>query len=132
MAKHVVSTLGADTKYTAWRTTAGVNTVLKEVLVRGGAQVNDKLGVAVDGVRTEVSDEDAKFLSEHGMFKFHQERGHVKIVNIARDPNTVAQSMSVDEGTRPRTPEDVEKFAKEKGLGKEPGTGLKAATNARR
>ena len=132
MAKHVISTLGADTKYTAWRTNAGVNTVLKEVLVRGGAGVNDKRGVAVDGVRTEVSDEDAKFLSEHGMFKLHQERGHVKIVNIARDPDAVAQGMEVDEGTRPRNPGDVDKFAKEKGLGKEPGTDLKATTNSKR
>ena len=132
MAKHIISTLGADTKYTSWVTNAGVNTVCREVLVRGGAGVNDKRGIAVDGVRTEVSDADAKFLSEHGMFKFHQERGHVKIASIARDPDAVAQSMEVDDGTRPRTPGDVEKFAKEKGLGKEPGTEFRAATNSKR
>jgi hypothetical protein len=129
MSKHVISTLGADVKYTRWVNSAGLNTVEKAVLVRGGAGVTNKALITPDGVRTEVSDEDAEFLAQDPMFKFHQERGHVKIVSMARDPDDVAQSMEKDDGTRPRNEKDVEKFAKEKGLGKEPGTDLKATTN---
>lgn len=131
MSKHVISTLGADVKYTRWVNSSGLNTIEHAVLVRGGAGVNNKQGVASDGVRTEVSDSDAEFLAADPMFQFHQKRGHVKIVAIARDPDSVAQSMSKDDGTRPRTEDDVEKFAKEKGLGKEPGTELKATTNSK-
>lgn len=131
MSKHVISTLGADVKYTRWVNNAGLNTVERAVLVRGGAGVNNKQGISSDGVRTEVTDEDAAFLAADPMFQFHQKRGHVKIVPIARDPDAVAQSMSKDDGTRPRTEDDVEKFAKDKGLGKEPGTELKATTNAK-
>lgn len=129
MTKHVISTLGANMEYTEWVNNAGMNSALKSVTVRGGAGIANRSLVTPEGVRTQVSDEDAAFLAKHGMFKFHQERGHVKIVSMERDPDSIAQSMTKDEGTRPRNEDDVEKFAKEKNLGKEPGTELKATTN---
>lgn len=135
MAKHVYSTLSTDTTYADWLTQPGVNTIEKKVLVRGGAGVasqgNGPNIYTPFGVRTEVSDEDAAFLANHGMFKFHQERGHVKIESIARDADKVAQKMDADTGGKPKTPEDVAedaaKAAKDSGL--KPSETLHAVTN---
>ncbi len=134
MAKHVISTLSADTRYAEWVTQPGVNTILRSVLVKGGA------GIAVggagqiftpDGVRTEVSDSDAEFLSKNGHFIEHQKRGHVKIENSARDPDKVAQKMESDDGSAPKTPADVKKEADEaaKKSGLKPEETLQAVTN---
>ena len=132
MAKYVVSTLSADTRYAGWVNNNGINNVARSVLVKGGARVASRgkgEPVTHEGVLTRVSDEDAKFLSDHAHFKRHQEKGFVKIVNIARDPDTVAQAMSKDTGSTPKTPEDVADYSRKKGLGKEPGTELKAVSN---
>ena len=119
--KHVISTLASDNRYTAWVTQEGVHTVERSVLVRGGAGLVNKHGTP-EGVSTEVSNEDAEFLANHDHFKEHQKRGFVRIVsNSIRepDPDTAAQTMETDEGSRPRTPGDVEKFSKDKGLDKD-------------
>lgn len=72
MTKFVISKLDADTAY---QTRDG--DAVRRVLVRGG------VGIAVrrDGVRTEVSDDDAEFLAQHAHFKQHQAGGFVKIVD---------------------------------------------------
>lgn len=132
MAKHVISTLAADQKYTQWETHSGVGTVLRSVLVKGGASVASPGNGAIvtpDGVSTSVSDEDARFLCEHPEFQKHQERGFVKIVGPALDPNSVAQKMSKDDGSRPRNAADVKKFSESKG--KNADSSLQAVTNAR-
>jgi hypothetical protein len=77
MTKVVISKLDADTNY---ETRDGDS--VRSVLVRGG------VGFATrDGVRTEVSDEDAEFLAKHGQFIEHEKRGHVRIESIAPDPD---------------------------------------------
>ena len=135
MAKHVFSTLSADTTYTAWETQPGVSTILRQVLVRGGAGVAQPgMGAKIytpQGVRTEVSEEDADFLSKHELFKFHQDRGHVKIENIARDADKVAEKMDSDAGGTPKTPADVAKeaAAAAKQTGLTPNETLQAVTN---
>jgi hypothetical protein len=133
--KHVFSTLSADTLYTDWDTQPGVSTVQRQVLVRGGAGVaqrgNGPKIYTPAGVRTEVSDEDAAFLVSHGMFKFHQERGHVKIEDVPRDADKVAQKMDADTGAAPKTPADVKKAAEEaaKKSGLKPEETLQVVTN---
>jgi hypothetical protein len=72
MARIVISRLEADTAYA----THGDSP--HRVLVRG----SDKLAVRRDGIRTEVSDDDAAFLVNHGLFLEHQERGFVEIENM--------------------------------------------------
>ena len=119
MAKHVISTLTADTQYNDWVNQGGINARTRSVLVRGGAGVANSQFVTPDGVRTPVSNEDAEFLANHGIFKEHQKGGFVKIINMDRDPDSVAQSMSKDEGSRPRNEKDVERFSKDKKLDKD-------------
>jgi hypothetical protein len=135
MAKHVFSTLSADTRYVGWDKSNGVNTVSRSVLVRGGSGVA-LLGAGQRvltpyGVRTEVTDDDAKFLSEHPQFLEHQKRNHVRIENVARDPEKVAQKMDKDERGAQKTPEDVQKDAEEaaKKSGLKPEETLGVATN---
>jgi hypothetical protein len=117
MAKHVISTLSADTKYTQWGKTPGLNQEGRSVLVRGGAGVALRgAGQQVytpDGIRTEVSDDDAAFLAAHPQFMQHAARGFVKIVDRPLDADKAAQGMEPDEGSNPKTPEDVAKAAAE-------------------
>jgi len=134
MSKHVYATLSADTRYADWVTQPGVNTVLRSVLIRGGAGV--AIGgsgqiVTPNGVRTEVSDEDAEFLANHKQFQEHQKRGHVRIENVARDPDKVAQKMEPDKGSMPKTPADVKKDAADaaKQSGLKPEETLQVVTN---
>lgn len=128
--KQVFSTASADTRYAQWVTQAGVGTIERSVLVRGGAGVSMRgAGQKVytpEGIRTEVSDEDAAFLASHRQFIEHQKRGHVRIENIARDPDTVAQKMEPDKGSAPKTPADVAKDAKASNTGDAP---IQAVTN---
>lgn len=113
--KHVFSTLACDNRYTEWKTNAGLNSIERSVLVRGGAGVAIKtlgpVGATPMGVRTEVSDADAEWLSKNGHFIEHQKRGFVKIVNVAQDPEKAAQSMSDEDKSRPKTADDVKKDA---------------------
>lgn len=115
MAKQIYSTLSADTRYAEWVTTPGLNTIQKSVLVCGGAGVAlrgaGQRVITPSGVRTEVSDADADFLQNNGHFKEHMKRGFVRIENVARDPEKVADKMETDEGGAPKTPDDVKKAA---------------------
>lgn len=111
MAKHVISTLSADNRYANFKTQPGVNTMVKSVTVKGGAGVvapgSGPRGRALLGVTTEVTDEEAEFLANHEHFKFHYERGHVKIVDKPLDPEKVATKMQKDVGGAPKTSDDV-------------------------
>ena len=120
MAKHVISTLGANTKYTQWESHGGPNRAIRGVLVKGGAGIVSPLSfvrgsvrAAPDGISTEVSNEDAEFLSKHPQFVEHQKRGFVKIINMDKNPDSVAQSMEKDEGSRPRNAGDVKKYSED-------------------
>lgn len=127
MSQYVISTLTADTRYAAWGKNAGKNSVLRTVLVRGGAGVANKLHVIPKAVRTDVSKEEAEFLSTHPHFKKHQERGFVKLLTITKDPESVGQSMTPDNGGRPRNAKDVEDYSKSlEEKGQDP---LQAVTN---
>lgn len=112
MSRYVVSTLTADTRYAAWVTNAGKNSVLKTVLVKGGAGLTNKFKVTPQAVRTDVSAEEAEFLANHPHFKKHQERGFVKLLTVTRDPESVGQSMEKKDGSRPKNEEDVKAYSK--------------------
>lgn len=124
MTKHVYSTLSASVNYSAWDKSDGVNTIARSVTVHGGATIA-RPGTGPrfhtpNGVRTEVTDDDARFLADHWLFKQHRERGHVQILDRPKDADKVAEKMEPDEGSAPKTPEDVkeaaEAAAKQSGL----------------
>ena len=132
--KHVFSTLSADTNYADWVTQPGVNTILKKVLVRGGAGVALGTGGQIytpGGMRTEISDADAEFLRKNVHFQEHMKRGHVRIEDKPLDAEKVAGKMETDAGSTPKTQDDVKKeadaAAKKSGL--KPEETLQAVTN---
>ncbi len=130
MAKHVISTLSADTAYVDWVNNAGLNTIQKRVTVKGGAGValqgGGQIVATPQGVRTEISDADAEFLLNHAHFKDHMKGGYVKIVNKAVDPDAGAKDMQSDDGSRPRNADDVKAAQKNTEDGTPP---LQAVTN---
>lgn len=115
MSKHVISTLSRNTRYADWTRNSGLNGIKHSVLVKGGAGIVPRLvsGVAVlqapQATRTEVSDADAEFLANHPDFKRHMARGFVRFVSKPIDPESAGRSMPKDEGSRPRTRDDVAK-----------------------
>lgn len=139
--KRVISTLGAGTNYASFTEQGGMKSIARSVTVKGGAGVMQRQlsGVygasrgAPDGVATDMSDEDAEFLLNHKLFKQHQERGFVRVINLTRDPNTEAQKMSKDDGSRPRNAADVKEFSRKQGLGKDdPATELQVVSNKKK
>ena len=89
MTKQVISTLPADNRYVGWVTKAGVKLFEKSVLVKGSGIVLSGMASLIapplPPVRTELSDEDAKWLEEHDHFIAHRERGFVEIVDKPMD-----------------------------------------------
>jgi hypothetical protein len=137
--KHVISTLAADMKYVGWIHQAGINSIEKVVLVRGGAGVvmQSASGLAAGtpgGLRTEVSDEDAAWLLKDPHFKEHAKRGFVKIVDKPVDPEKAADSMATDDGGRPKNSDDVKKDADDaaKKAGLSPDETLQVQTNGKK
>lgn len=116
MAKHVFSTLSADTRYTGTeKAPGGMVRVTRSVLIRGGAGVAlrgaGQQVLTLSGVRTEVSDSDAEFLANHGVFKEQMERGFLRIEPKALDPEKVADRMEGNDPSKPKTPADVQEDA---------------------
>jgi hypothetical protein len=137
--KQVYSTLSADTRYTGWEKTAGLNTPHKGVLIRGGAGIAVRGGavrnvVTPQGVRTEVSAEDAAWLMQHPQFREHMKNGFIRVQDQVDDPNKAAQSMAVDKGSAPKSDSDVAADNARAGKdGKdEDGKPLQAVTNAKK
>lgn len=137
--KHVISTLAANTKYVGWVHQAGINTIERVVEVRGGAGVALQSAGQINagtpsGLRTEISDEDAAWLSKHKQFQDHVKRGFVRIVDKPVDPEKAAESMADDDGSRPKTNEDVKKDAAEAAAkaGLSPEETLQATTNGKK
>lgn len=137
--KHVISTLAANTKYVGWVHQAGINTIERVVEVRGGAGVALQSAGQINagtpsGLRTEISDQDAAWLSQHKQFQDHVKRGFVRIVDKPVDPEKAAQSMADDDGSRPKTNEDVKKDAAEAAAkaGLTPEETLQATTNGKK
>lgn len=108
----VVSTLAASVRYQGHAKSAApgsVPPVVMDVLVRGGAGVmHPKKDETAGGVFTPISREEADFLTKNRQFKFHAERGHVKIVEREIDPEVVASDMAPasDDPSAPLTPSD--------------------------
>lgn len=137
--KHVISTLAANTKYVGWVHQAGINSIERVVEVRGGAGVALQSAGQINagtpgGLRTEISDDDAAWLSKHAHFQEHLKRGFVRIEDKPVDPEKAAQSMAEDDGSRPKTNEDVKRDAADAAAkaGLTPDETLQVTTNGKK
>lgn len=102
---YILSTLSSDVKYTVWKSFDEKKKQppqkLKDVLVRGGANVINKALVTPKGVVTQVSDEQLKALESVPSFGRHKERGYIKVVDKdPKKPDEVAKDLNKDKSAQ--------------------------------
>lgn len=114
---YIVSKASQDCEYCDWvKGRNGLNQKKKAVLIKGGANVlNRKTLETANGVVTEVSAEDLKFLLSNTAFKRHESKGWVRVCKTKADAEKKAEQEEKDEtghkkkdGSAQLTKEDFE------------------------
>lgn len=92
---YVYSTLANSNLYTDY--VEGPNGLPREgetILIKGGAGVANRMGVAPFGVMTEVTSEQVEKLKKNEHFAAHMERGFIQIRESKEDEEKVAGDMT--------------------------------------
>lgn len=106
---YVMSTLAASVDYHVYRHAGDSRPVRERTIhVAGGAGVAGKNLITPQGVATEITEEEAKLLEEHGLFQMHRENGYVSISRSQPDPDKAAADMATDDPGKPLTPNDFD------------------------
>lgn len=115
---YIVSKASQDNEYCDWQKGRnGLNVKKFSVIIKGGANVlNRKTMETQNGVITEVTAAELKFLEGNTAFKRHQERGWVMVCKTKGEAEKKAESVEKDEngdvkkdGSAQLTAEDFEK-----------------------
>lgn len=115
---YIVSKASQDIEYCDWvKGRNGLFTKKLSVIIKGGANVmNKKTMETPNGVVTEVTAEQLKFLEGNSAFKRHMERGFMAICKTENDAKKKADKADKDEngdkkkdGSAQLTKEDFEK-----------------------
>lgn len=115
---YIVSKASQDIEYCDWvKGRNGLFTKKLSVIIKGGANViNKKTMETPNGVVTEVTAEELKFLEGNSAFKRHKERGFMEICKTESDAKKKADKANKDEngdkkkdGSAQLTKEDFEK-----------------------
>lgn len=106
----IYSKLSADTAYTAYTNPTGdLPSPGRVVLVKGGAGVADKRSDTVQGVVTEVSDDDLMFLRKQEVFQRHETNGFVMVSDKLMDVEKAVADMDSDrDPSGPLVPQDFD------------------------
>ncbi len=95
MVHYVYSTITNDTSYPEYKKTGNdIQTVVKQVTIKGGAHRGGKGLITPFGVSTKVTDEELAFLENHPAFKRHKERGFLKVVKTEKNVEAVVGDMA--------------------------------------
>lgn len=114
----IVSKASQDIEYAGWeKGKNGLNKKAKTVVIKGGANVlNKKTMETVNGVITEVSAEDVKFLESLSSFRRQKEAGWMIVVKTKSEAEKKAAAKETDDegnvkkdGSAQLTPDDFEK-----------------------
>jgi len=104
---HVSSTLTAAQKYTIWEERIpGQPESVREIRIEGGANTASKHFVTLDGVVTQVTDEQVELLLKIPAFVKHQELGFVKIHNRSK---VDIKGLEAEDKSAPITPKSARK-----------------------
>lgn len=106
---YVISTLSNDQLYCNYTEREDVKVVSKEILIKGGANIQNRrtLFASSQGVITPISEADFAELEKNPLFKFHQNRGFITIRKTNEsDANKVAEKMTTKDISAQKTPED--------------------------
>lgn len=108
---YVYSTASTHVKYTQYGEApqGARRPVVREVVVKGGANVANKHLITPLGVRTDVSNEDAAFLAMDANFIRHQKAGFVRLTDHKVDPEVVAADLTSRDGSSPLVEADYDK-----------------------
>lgn len=111
---YVVSRLVNSQVYTQY--VKGVNNSnlpIKQVEIKGGADVTNKNLVIPEGVVTKITSDELEMLKANKEFQAHVERGYIKYYAVSPDVEKVAEKLAQDR-SRQLTPKDYEKKGKRK------------------
>lgn len=110
MSKYVLSTMTFSVNYTFFRAVGNLPVATDKITIHGGASIPSAISGRgemisdgegrplwiADGVVTPISDLNADRLSAHPIFKKHQEKGYVKILDAdIRDNNKAIKKHTV-------------------------------------
>ena len=76
------------------------------ILIAGGTGVATRNLITPLGVMTEVSDDDAAYLTKVPAFQAHVKSGYIVVQKKKSDPEQVAADMNMRDGGAPKTPAD--------------------------
>lgn len=109
---YITSTLTTPVEYTLYKDLPGkARAVAASVRINGGANVADKRTIVTpQGVCTQVTDEQLELLRKHPLFKEHEKKGYVAVVETRykEDAEKAAKDLQPKDGSAPKTPQDYE------------------------
>ena len=106
---YVISNLSNDQEYCIYAKRQDVNVVVKSIIIKGGSNIQNRrtLQASSQGVTTPISDEDYAMLEKSPAFKFHMEKGFVKVIKSNEtDAKKKAEKMDIKDKSAQFTPED--------------------------
>lgn len=112
---YVISTLSNDNEYCVYdkaRKQEGINVVVKKILIKGGANVQNKrtLQVSSQGVTTPVTEADFADLEQNPVFKMQCEKGFIRYIKTNEaDARRKAEKMDLKDKSAQLIAQDYEK-----------------------
>lgn len=107
---YITSTMSAGVKYAVYgKSAGGLPVVLKEIEVKGGANVANKVLYTPSGIVTKVSDDELAALESNPVFKMHVKAGYLKISKLSGE-NT--KNLEAKDSSAQLTPETFTKKGK--------------------
>lgn len=106
---YVISNLSNDQEYCIYAKRQDVNVVVKSIIIKGGSNIQNRrtLQASSQGVTTPISDEDYAMLEKSPAFKFHMEKGFVKVIKSNEtDAKKKAEKMDIKDKSAQFTLED--------------------------
>jgi len=105
MKTFIASTLSSSQNYTNYSS----NGMSESVVIHGGHSLVGHNLVTIEGVVTQVSDNELKTLNSNVLFNLHVKNGFVKITNQGDPAKAVSDLESRDQAS-PLTQQDVDKL----------------------
>lgn len=103
---YIYSTLSAPVAYTFYVKGGGdLPSVKQKIIIKGGANVANEHFVTPQGVVTEVTDQELQLLKDHKLFKFHIEKGYIKI-DSKKEIEAAIADMNGRDVSAPVVPQD--------------------------
>ena len=102
----IASTLTNPQNYTLYGGHTGTD-VIHSVLIQGGHGLTNRHLVTLEGVITQVSDEDYALLQKNELFQYHVKKGFLKVTDQS-DPLKAVSDMEARDECAPMTQNDVD------------------------